>query len=182
MIQPGMIRRSGGGDPVAELRGAFVRQAVMAGEPVRREKLVRAGRSSGFIAATLSPGMRAVAIPIDPQGLATAGGFIFPNDRVDILSASRESTEGQTVRTLLANVRILAIGPNVAERAGERVLTGATATVEVTPHQSEQLLLAQRTSSLALALRGVADTQTGAPASAEEPIVSVVRYGLQGAK
>jgi pilus assembly protein CpaB len=183
MIQPGMIRRRAGGDPVADLRGAFVRQPFLAGEPVRRDKLLRTARNSGYVAATLTPGMRAIAIPIDAQGLATAGGFIFPNDRVDILSAPRaEVAEGQVVRTLLSNVRVLAIGQNIAERAGERVLMGATATLEVTPEQSERLLLAQRTSSLALALRALADAGTSAPIEAGDSIVSVVRYGAQGAK
>lgn len=181
LVQPSMIRRRSGGDPLAELRGAFVRMPVLAGEPVRRDKLLRPGRSSGYVAATLTPGMRAIAIPVDPQGLATAGGFVFPNDRVDILGAARDGAEAQSVRMLLANVRVLAIGSNVAERAGERVLTGATATVEVTPEQAERLLLAQRAESLALSLRAVADATPGTP-GVSDSIVSVVRYGVQGAR
>jgi pilus assembly protein CpaB len=182
-IQPGMIRRRTGGDPVADLRGAFVRQAVLAGEQVRNDKLLRPGRSTVYLATTLAPGFRAIAIPIDPQGLAIAGGFIFPNDRVDVLGVARgETSETQMVRTLLANVRVLAIGPNVAERAGERVLSGATATLELTPEQTEFILLAQRTAVLSLALRSMADAAPGAPQAAAESIASVIRFGAQGGK
>lgn len=183
LIAPGMIKRGPGSDPVGELRGAFVRQPVTAGEPVRREKLLRAGRASSYLAATITPGLRAIAIPIDPQGLATAGGFIFPNDRVDVLGTARgESVDAQNVRTLVSNVRVLAIGPNVAERAGERVLAGATATLELTPEQSEFILLAQRNAVLSLALRALSDAGPGAPQAADDFIVSVIRYGARGAK
>jgi pilus assembly protein CpaB len=183
LIAPGMIRRVAGSDPVTELRGAFVRQAVATGEPVRREKLLRAGRTSSYLAATITPGLRAIAIPIDAQGLATAGGFIFPNDRVDVLGATRgETAEPQTVRTLVSNVRVLAIGANVAERVGERVLAGATATLEVTPEQSELILLAQRNSTFTLALRALADAGPGGPQAGAESVASIVRFGAQGAR
>ena len=179
-VLPGMITRKQG----EELRGAFVRQAIIAGDPIRREKLLRTGRLSGYLAATLQPGLRAVAIPIDPQGLSSAGGFVQPNDRVDVVKIMRDEEgrgfDSQSVQTILLNARVLAIGQNMVDRA----VSATTATLEVTPEQSEMLILAQRTSQLTLVLRPLADEEGAAGRSVErEGITTIVRYGIiQGAR
>ena len=179
-VQAGMITRR----QVEDLRGAFVRQAIIAGDPLRREKLLRTGRVSGYLAATLRPGLRAVAIPIDPQGLSSAGGFIQPNDRVDVVKIGRDEDgrgfDSQSVQTILLNARVLAIGQNMVDRA----VSATTATLEVTPEQGEMLILAQRTSQLTLVLRPLADEEGATGQSLErEGISSVVRYGIvQGAR
>ncbi len=185
-IRSSMIRRTNAGDVLAEVRGAYVRMPFSAGDPVRLEKLILPGRASGFLAATLPAGMRAMAIPIDSQGTTSAGGFILPNDRVDILRTSREdaqTSESSAVQTVLANIRVLAIGQNAQERSGERTLTGATATLEVTPEQGEVLMLAQRSGQLSLLLRSFAENNaaSGAPAKAQplEHAISIVRFGVQ---
>ena len=91
-----------------------------AGEPLRRDRLVK-GPHSGFLAAILSKGSRAVAINIDTQGSSEAGGFILPNDRVDVIhifqdeGAVRNSFVSQTI---LTNIRVLAIGQNFQEKMG----------------------------------------------------------------
>ena len=179
-VLAGMITRQ----QAEDLRGAFVRQAIVAGDPIRREKLLRTGRVSGYLAATLQPGLRAVAIPIDPQGLSSAGGFIQPNDRVDVVKISRDedgrSFDSQSVQTILLNARVLAIGQNIVERAA----SATTATLEVTPDQGEMLILAQRTSQLTLVLRPLVDEEGAAGRSVErEGITTIVRNGIvQGAR
>ncbi len=179
-VQPGMITRR----QVEDLRGAFVRQVIIAGDPIRREKLLRTGRASGYLAATLQPGLRAVAIPIDPQGLSSAGGFIQPNDRVDVVKIARDEEgrgfDSQSVQTILLNARVLAIGQNMVDRA----VSATTATLEVTPDQGEMLILAQRTSQLTLVLRPLADEEGATGRSVErEGITTIVRYGVvQGAR
>ncbi len=179
-VLAGMITRQ----QAEDLRGAFVRQAIVAGDPIRREKLLRTGRVSGYLAATLQPGLRAVAIPIDPQGLSSAGGFIQPNDRVDVVKISRDEDgrgfDSQSVQTILLNARVLAIGQNIVERAA----SATTATLEVTPDQGEMLILAQRTSQLTLVLRPLVDEEGAAGRSVErEGITTIVRNGIvQGAR
>ncbi len=179
-VLPGMITRQ----QAEDLRGSFVRQAIVAGDPIRREKLLRTGRVSGYLAATLQPGLRAVAIPIDPQGLSSAGGFIQPNDRVDVVKISRDEDgrgfDSQSVQTILLNARVLAIGQNIVERAA----SATTATLEVTPDQGEMLILAQRTSQLTLVLRPLVDEEGAAGRSVErEGITTIVRNGIvQGAR
>ncbi len=187
-IQPAMIARRQG-DVMAELRGAFVRQPIVAGDPIRREKLLRTGRASGYLAATLQPGLRAVAIPIDAQGLSSAGGFIQPNDRVDVVKISRDDDgrgfDPQSVQTILQNARVLAIGQNATDRNPDRATTNATtATLEVTPEQGEMLILAQRQSQLTLVLRPLADTESAASTpAARDGLATIVRFGIiQGAR
>ncbi len=145
-----------------EMIGSLVRIPLLKGEPVRAEKLVRAS-GSGILAAMLPSGYRAVAITIDSQGSTTAGGFILPGDHVDVIRTltrpdPKNQNEGRIEsETLLTNVRVLAIGQNIQERNGERVITGANATLEVAPVQAELLAQAQRLGQISLSLRSMAD-------------------------
>ena len=117
---------------------------------MRRDKLVKAG-AGGFMSAILPSGMRAVAIKVDNAGDDYAGGFILPNDRVDVIKIFRddEATKARGVevlgaQTILANVKVLAIGQNVQEENGKKVVVGGNATLELDPQQAEQVILAQR--------------------------------------
>ena len=96
------------------------------------------------MSALLPSGSRAIAITIDNRGANTAGGFILPNDRVDVIRTFRDEAaskvQGTDVivsETLLRNVRVLAIGQNIQERNGEKVVVGETATLELDPRQVE---------------------------------------------
>lgn len=179
------IRR--GDDPNAqtELAGSLARVSILQGEPIRRERLVKPD-GSGFMSAILPSGMRALAISIDNVGRNSAGGFILPNDRVDVVrtyrdDAASKSSGSEVYRsdTILENIRILAIGQNVQERNGERVVVGETATLELTPDQVDVVTLAQKVGTLSLALRSLADRKQPATAVREkEDSLTVVRFGV----
>jgi pilus assembly protein CpaB len=176
-IPAGVIRKSMSPGAIAELKGAKLRAGCAAGEPLRRERIAL-GQHSGFIASDLPPGKRAVAINIDAQGSSTAGGFILPADTVDVIQISKVLEdhfirisqneplaqkipgEHDFSRTILRNVRVLAIGQNIQVSNGERAVTGSHATLEVTPEEAETILLAQRTGTLTLTLRSMADANT----------------------
>jgi Flp pilus assembly protein CpaB len=93
--------------------------------------------------------------------------------------------------TLLTNIRVLAIGQNVQEKNGERVIVGSNATLEANPMQAERLVLAQRRGALSLTLRSmvdfadeppvvvVADTKPALPSGPQFVTVSVVRNGTR---
>ena len=161
-----MIKKSEGAQAMENAKGSITRGAFLQGEPMRKDKLVK-GPNSGYLSAVLPSGMRAVAINIDPSGGATAGGFILPNDRVDVIRVVRdeEQTKAQGVevniaQTILTNVRVLAIGQAVQEKNGEKTVVGANATLELTPEQAELIVLAQRTAgagNLHLTLRSMLD-------------------------
>jgi pilus assembly protein CpaB len=164
-----MIKKSEGPLALENVNGAVTRGAFLQNEPMRRDKLIK-GPNSGFLSAILPSGMRAVAINIDPGGGATAGGFILPNDRVDVIRVFRdeEQTKARGIevngaQTILTNVRILAIGQSIQEKGGEKgTIVGANATLELTPEQAELIVLAQRmggAGNLHLTLRSMLDAK-----------------------
>jgi pilus assembly protein CpaB len=162
-IPEGLVRKSASPGGVEELQGSIVRSNFAAGEPLRRDRLVK-GPHSGFLAAVLAKGSRAVAINIDTQGSSEAGGFILPNDRVDVIrifhdedAAHKGISNSYVSQTILTDIRVLAIGQNFQEKNGERVITGANATLELTPAQAETVILEQRVGQLSLVLRGMTD-------------------------
>jgi len=181
-----MITKSAKPDALKDIAGSMTRAAFLRGEPIRRDKLIKAG-AGGFMAAILPSGKRAVAIKIDNQGDSEAGGFILPNDRVDVVQLARdeEATKARGVevmraRTILTNVRVLAIGQNVEEQNGKKVVTGANATLELDPDQVNLIILAQHAgnSNLHLVLRSLVDS--GGPAKtvvSANDALTVVRYG-----
>jgi pilus assembly protein CpaB len=177
-----LIRRSSTPKALEELTEAVARSQFFAGEPIRRERLVQ-GQRSGFLAASLPPGFRAVAITIDQTGASSAGGFVLPNDRVDVIATTRDPGGGSDsfeTRTILSNVRVLAIGQNIQERNGERTVTGGNATLEVDPGQAEALVLAQRTGQLSLSLRSIMDqgrTDNPDEIASSDTSITIVRYG-----
>src|SRR5947207_11409896 len=112
-VSPAFIRRNSNPNAVAEFTGSIVRSTFFAGEPIREAKLVKAN-GSGFMAAILPSGMRAISTEISPE--TGAGGFILPNDRVDVILSKREKNPDKSgpadivnSETILPNVRVLAI-------------------------------------------------------------------------
>ncbi len=177
-----MIKRSEQPTGEADVDGSIVRGNFLAGEPVRKDKLIK-GSGSGFLSAILPTGMRAMAINIDSSGANAAGGFILPNDRVDILRTFKDETAGNafTTETVLTNVRVLAIAQTVQEENGKKTLSGNTATLELDPKQVETITLAQRTGSLSLALRSLVDhnkTVNIPTAEPEDNKLTIVRFGV----
>lgn len=181
-IAPELIQKSASPTALDDLNEAVARSQFSAGEPIRRERLVQ-GQRSGYLAASLPPGYRAVAITIDQTGATSAGGFVLPNDRVDVISTTRDGGGGDSFesRTILSNVRVLAIGQNVQERNGERFVIGSNATLEVDPAHAETLALAQRMGQLSLSLRSIMDqNRSDNPEDAEaasDSGITVVRFG-----
>ena len=178
------IRKSDRPDALQKLSGQIARAPFVAGEPIREAKLVDA-HGSGYMAAILPPGMRAVSTQISPE--TGAGGFILPNDRVDVILSKRDAdktgSDGQSSETILTNVRVLAIDQNIAEKNGQRVVVGKTATLELSPSQAETLTMGQRLGTLALSLRSIADASaTDKPDTDTKTkargTVNVIRFGV----
>jgi pilus assembly protein CpaB len=146
---------------IEEISGAITRAPFTSGEPIREAKLIKTTGAAGYMAAILPSGMRAVSTEISPE--TGAGGFILPNDRVDVIlsrrprDTDRGSTDSANSETILANVRVLAIDQTVEEKNGQRVVVGKTATLELTPRQAETLAMSRQLGVLSLALRSLLD-------------------------
>jgi len=153
------------GGAKADYIGSVVREPILAGEPIVMRKIVRAG-DSGYMAAYLEPGMRAMAIRVTVE--TAAGGFILPGDRVDVVLtretnlANAGAAEGDrakfTSATVMQNIKVLAIDQSTRAGDDEQAVIGATATLEVGPRDAEALALAKSEGELSLVLRSYADT------------------------
>src|SRR5437588_6746696 len=182
------IRRNDRPDATTQVAGSIARAPFIAGEPIREPKLVKAN-GSGFMAAILPVGMRAVSTEISPE--TGAGGFILPNDRVDVILSKREKDAGRAnaadvVRSeiILPNVRVLAIDQAPKEKDGQNAVVGKTVTLELKPEQAETLARARQTGTLSLALRSIADVNMVENRTDDQPkqrggSIDVVRYGIQ---
>jgi pilus assembly protein CpaB len=139
--------------------GWVARDPFAAGEPISDAKIVSPG-SRGFLAAVLRPGMRAISVPVT----ATSGisGFVFPGDQVDMLITHRLTGHGETqheaAETVLQDVRVIGIDQKLDSKTGE-ALVAHTATLEVTPKQSEMIAVAAEIGKLSLSLRSLAANQ-----------------------
>lgn len=181
-VPPGVLRKSETPNAKEDVHGSYVRNPISNGEPVRLERLVK-GPTAGLMSTLLAAGHRAVAIDISPN--TTAGGFILPNDHVDVVRTFRDADRGPegaselSSEVILTNVRVLAIGPTVQTKNGEAVVTGATATLDLEPRQAELVILAQRTGQLALMLRSMSDAmEDDRHSAAAEDSLTIVRFGV----
>jgi len=180
------IRRSERPDATTQIAGSIARSPFIAGEPIREPKLIKAN-GSGFMAAILPAGMRAISTEISPE--TGAGGFILPNDRVDVVLTRREKNpdpkaSGDLVvpEIILTNIRVLAIDQAPKEKEGQNSVVGRTVTLELKPDQVPLLAAARQAGVLSLALRSIADVNQADLGSTDRlrqrGSINVVRYGV----
>lgn len=169
---PGYVTRDRQPKAMNQLSGAIARAPFLEGEPIKNQKLIKASEG-GVMAAILPSGMRAISTPIREE--TAAGGFILPNDRVDVIVSRRVRTqrrEEHVSETVLRNVRVMAIGQIIEQKDGKKVANGKTATLELTPRQAETLALARSMGEISLSLRSLSDANPngkGGPEQAENP-------------
>ena len=158
-VAEGQITQTAQPDARADYQNSIARRNFGSGEPIMPGALVQPGEA-GLMAALVSPGMRAMAVSVSDEN--SAGGFILPGDRVDIV-VTREVTTDRSSRsfiseTVLYNVRVLAIDQIFSEDVSGGALVGDTITLELSPGQAEILALAQVVGDVSLALRSFADS------------------------
>jgi pilus assembly protein CpaB len=178
-------------DAPTELSDAVARFEFFPGEPIREQKLVRSDQ--GYLSAVLAPGMRGVSVGV--SAVSSAGGFVVPNDHVDVVLTT-STPAGQQSEVVLSNVRILAIGKRLGEMGAsggdtegqndsptpETFDKSTIATLELSPGQAETLINASMRGQLSLTLRSVTDF--GKTADAQRPpstsqAVRVIRFGKE---
>jgi pilus assembly protein CpaB len=175
------IRKPDRPGAIENLSGQIARVPFVAGEPIREAKLVNA-KGSGFMAAILPTGMRAVSTLIRPE--TGAAGFILPNDRVDVILTRRDGDKSGNgappSETILSNIRVLAIDQNIEEKSGQKVMTGSTATLELSQPQAELLAQGQSQGQLSLSLRSVTDASQKVDSieDTRRGGVNIVRFGV----
>jgi pilus assembly protein CpaB len=186
-IRDDYIRQDAMPEALTDMLGTVARFEMFEGDPIRQQKLVRTDQ--GYLSAVLDKGMRGISISV--QADAASGGFIVPNDHVDVI-LTRSTADGQQAETIVSNVRVLAINT----RLGELGTTGAQedpnnprtevfadtaiATLELDPSQAETVVNARQMGQLSLALRSIVDfAQTTDDTIKRNAPIRVIRYGAE---
>lgn len=194
-VQPEYVSIAAMPDAPEKLTGAVARFEIFPGEPIRQSKLVQGAQ--GYLSAVLDKGMRGVSVPVTPE--SGSGGFIVPNDHVDVLVSHPNATGGQVTETVLNNVRVLAIGKRLGElgaTGGESTETApdgspkaqtfdtdTVATLELDPAQAQTLVNAKALGPLSLSLLSITDfnDQVVAQVNNVNQPVRLIRYGKESA-
>ena len=175
--------------PTKKVTGSIARAPFIAGEPIREPKLVKAD-GSGFMAAILPTGMRAISTEISAGDRRRR---LHPAERprrrhADQAREGRRDQTGTDVvnsEIILANMRVLAIDQAPKEKDGQNAVVGKTVTLELKPEQTETLARARQGGTLSLALRSIADVnmventdEDDQRRSRRGESINVVRYGV----
>lgn len=137
---------------------SVARAGIAAGEPITDGRVVKPG-DRGFLAAVLTPGMRAISVPINAR--TGISGLVFPGDRVDVIlshgmrSAGKSRMTRRIGETVLKDIRVIAVDQKTDDQSGKPKVA-KTATLEVTPKQAEMIVVAVELGKLALSLRSLA--------------------------
>jgi pilus assembly protein CpaB len=190
MVSTLMITSATEPDAKTKYETARARATIFEGEPVIDKKLVLPDEK-GFMSAILPKGMRAISVNVSAE--TGAGGFILPNDRVDVLLTHKVADIGAASETVLTNVRVLAIDQTFRPKGYEDkefVVADKTATLELDPRQAEVISMAQDMGQLSLALRSIREND-GVPLADNVPKLSdkytkgtdssemtIIRYGV----
>ncbi len=174
-------------EAMTDMLGAVARFEIFEGDPIRQQKLVRADQ--GYLSAVLDKGMRGVSISV--QADSASGGFIVPNDHVDVV-LTRGTDQGQLSETILSNVRVLAINTRLGEVGAtgapsepdnpraEIFSDSAIATLELDPMQAETVINASQLGKLSLALRSIVDfSAKGDQEMKRNAPIKIIRYGIE---
>lgn len=172
-VTDAFILRTEHPDAIEDFSGAFLNRDVAEGEPIREGRLHQINLN--LMSHRLTPGKRAAAVKISAEN--TAGGFILPGDRVDVIHTdTRAETQGEAPRNesriIIANVQVLAID-QTSVQTPEGSAVGKTATLELSPEEAERIMAAEASGLLSLALRSVADHADTAQLATPEEIRTV---------
>ncbi|KRA66068.1 Flp pilus assembly protein CpaB [Caulobacter sp. Root655] len=181
-VADGMI---GGVTPEKAIEGAIVRDPILASEPITSRKIVRGGEG-GYLSVVLSPGKRAMAVPVTSE--TAVGGFVLPGDRVDVLQTREGQSGGEgeaaaktvVAETILQNVRVLALDQSTAAEKDAKTIVAATATLEVGPIEAEALARAKAAGPVTLILRAYTDLGGPSGLGVRSQASNVVRVNRGG--
>lgn len=180
-INTNHIQRSARPNAPTDFTGAIARAPMQPGDPIYQRNLVKSGEG-GVLASILTPGMRAASVRIKEE--TGAGKLILPNDHVDVIVTSRKRGRGggeeHVSETLFRNVRVLAIGQLIQAADGKKLAEGNTATLELTPRQTEEMAAADAKGEISLVLRSIADFKGGDEETQRDlNQIKILRYGAK---
>jgi pilus assembly protein CpaB len=168
-----------------DAKGRGVVASIYQGEPILDIRLAPIGAGGG-LAATIPPGMRAVAIRV--TDITGVGGFVTPGQHVDVLITGMPpggNPRGGTLsKTLLQNVEVLSAGQKLEKDPEGKPVSVPVVNLLVTPSDAETLSLASTETKIQLVLRNPLDTEKAkTPGTAVSTLFTGVRIaGDEGPK
>lgn len=134
--------------------GSALAHPAARGEPILWSQLE--GQRAPTFSARLSPGRRAVTVPVDE--ISSVSGLVEPGDRIDLMVSVRRE-QRQINFVLLQSVTVLATGTKVElqsdRQEGRR--TFSTITLDVTAEQARQVIAAREIGKVTALLRAPGD-------------------------
>lgn len=160
-VTEAMITREEDPEALTTYGEARARLAIFQGEPMMPKKVVLPN-DRGFMSAILPKGYRGISVEI--SAATGAGGFILPNDRVDVILTRKLDDDSSGLKlalseTVITNVRVLAIDQTFKKAPDEEQVLkpDKTALLELDPRQAEIISMAEKAGTLSLALRSIAE-------------------------
>jgi pilus assembly protein CpaB len=142
-------------DPVL-LQGRMTVTDLVAGEPILEARLAPKDVTTGAMTFLIPPGKRAITVGVDQ--VSGVSGFVLPNSYVDVITTT-QPVKGQKIsRTVLQNMRVLAVGQIIDQKEGKPVPV-PTVTLAVTPDEAERLAMASSEGRPQLVLRKFGDQE-----------------------
>lgn len=178
MIGGAYFVKKDGFDPKS-LQGTVVRSVITAGQPLTQGSLVKPG-DRGFLAAALTPGMRAVTFPVENKN--SVAGFVFPGDRIDLMLTQKVVGGGDgpalnVAETIMKNLRVLATDQRTTtdvDDQGKTVVKNISmVTIEATPSIAEKISVARALGDLSVILRPLADSASELDAAIADGSIKV---------
>lgn len=166
---------------VKDVLGKVATQTIYPGE-VMIESRLREHLGGSTLSALITPNMRAVTVRVND--VVGVGGFLLPNNRVDVLATRRDQRDSEArTRTILENIKVLAVDQEASQDKEKPVVVRAV-TLEMTPEQAEIVVTATEEGSIQLALRNPLDDRAApkpqlanapAPLPTLAPVVKPIR-------
>jgi pilus assembly protein CpaB len=185
LVDASFITSDAGSNIANAVRGVVTRAPLVEGQPLSNTMIVHAD-ATGLMAALLQPGMRAVSFSISTD--TGAGGFILPNDRVDVILTQQVSDTPRRFAShaILKNVRVLAMDQTYGQDKDQKTVLAKTATLELAPREADLVSRSAAQGTISLALRALGDNGSSNPKVAaklnnendSDGQVTVVRYGI----
>lgn len=140
----------------AEVNNRTVRRNLEENDVLTNEDLLPKDKNS--LESQITPGKRAWAVKITQD--SSAGGFVLPGSHVDVWHIGREGSRGPEARLILENVLVRAVGMLPVRPEDRPGILDATATLELSPDEIEDLAKVQDSGMLRLSLRPSGDQST----------------------
>ncbi len=145
---------------------------ILPGEPILEPRVADPNKSP-LLAGLIEPNKRAVTVRVDD--VVGVAGFLLPGSHVDVLASRRLDSDRYDTRTVLHNLKVLAVDQTASTGSEDKPVVVRAVTLEADLKQAEVLVQATSEGSVQLALRNPEDDAVPVVAEAPAPVRTAPR-------